>query len=109
MCILPQAAASRPTNISLVMLQYTGSLKNLQNFHQHRYHKGKVTWQMRNKSLLEAIGEIIQIYCFYLLCVRIFKLNDTYFFDFKGWSFIPAAHGNQLPLSASSQFHWHIL
>lgn len=47
--------------------------------------------------------------CFYLLCVRIFKLNDTYFFDFKGQSFIPATHGNQLPLSGSSQFHWYIL
>lgn len=92
----------KPTNLlSLVMLTDTGTPKNLQNCHQHSQHMGKVTWQMRNRSLLEATGGITQMQCFYLPCVKIFKLTDTYFFDFKGQSFNPVAHGNQLPLSAS--------
>lgn len=54
-------------------------IKKATNYH-HNQPVGKVTQQIKNKGLFGAIGGIIQLW-FYLFCVRIFKLHDTYFFD----------------------------
>lgn len=53
------------------------------------------------KVFWRPLVESFRYSAFYLLCVRIFRLYGTYLFGFKGQSFIPAAHGNQLPLCES--------
>lgn len=69
------AAPKHRSPLSTVMLTHIHSPKKLQNYHHHNQPAARVTWQMKNKSLLGTIGGIIQM--------RFFKQHDTHFFDIK--------------------------